>query len=73
MAYEDLILEKEEAIAIITLNVPDKLNPITGKMGVSLSLAADRCRKGIFLGGRCFRYGEGSGLRRAGCGSHPSG
>ena len=41
MDYEDLLLEKEEGIATITLNVPEKLNPITGKMGRSLSLATD--------------------------------
>lgn len=41
MAYEDLILEKEDGIATITLNVPEKLNPITGKMGRSLALAAE--------------------------------
>ena len=45
MAYEDLTLEKEDSVGIITLNVPEKLNPITGKMGVNLSLAADEIAK----------------------------
>ncbi len=41
MAYEDLLLEKEGEIATITLNVPEKLNALTRKMGMSLPLAAD--------------------------------
>lgn len=39
MAYEDLLLEKEGGIATITLNVPEKLNAITRKMGMNLPLA----------------------------------
>ncbi|UCH43065.1 MAG: enoyl-CoA hydratase/isomerase family protein [Dehalococcoidales bacterium] len=77
MAYEDLLLEKEEAIAIVALNVPDKLNPITGKMGVSLSLAADEIAKDneiravIVTGaGRGFSSGaDVSGMARAQQGS----
>ncbi len=45
MNYEDLLLEKKDGIATITLNVPEKLNPITRKMGRSLSLAADEIAK----------------------------
>ena len=41
MEYEDLLLEKEGDVAILTLNVPDKLNAISGKMGRNLPLAAD--------------------------------
>jgi len=41
MEYEDLLLEKKEGIAILTLNVPDKLNAISGKMGRNLPLAVD--------------------------------
>lgn len=41
MEYEDLLLEKEEGIAILTLNVPDKLNAISGQMGRNLPLAVD--------------------------------
>lgn len=41
MDYEDLLLEKEDGIAIITLNLPDKLNAFTPAMTKSLLLAAD--------------------------------
>jgi len=41
MEYEDLLLEKKDAIATITLNVPEKLNALTGKMSRSIKLAAD--------------------------------
>jgi enoyl-CoA hydratase/carnithine racemase len=41
MEYEDLLLEKKDEIATITLNVPEKLNAITGKMSRSIKLAAD--------------------------------
>ena len=42
MNYEDLLLEKEDGIAIITLNVPEKLNALTRKMQMSLPLAVLR-------------------------------
>lgn len=42
MDYEDLLLEKEDCgIATLTLNVPNKLNAITLKMGRNLPLAVD--------------------------------
>jgi enoyl-CoA hydratase/carnithine racemase len=41
MEYEDLSLEKEDGIATITLNLPDKLNAFTPAMTKSLLLAAD--------------------------------
>ncbi len=41
MEYEDLLVEKKENIATITLNVPEKLNALTGKMSRSIKLAAD--------------------------------
>jgi enoyl-CoA hydratase/carnithine racemase len=42
MAYEDLLLEKrEDGVAILTLNVPDKLNAITSTMSRNLALATD--------------------------------
>ncbi len=40
MAYEDLLVEKKDGIAIITLNAPDKMNALTMKMRKSLPLAA---------------------------------
>ena len=41
MDYEDLLLEKDGEIATITLNYPEKLNALTVKMRMNLSLAAD--------------------------------
>ncbi len=45
MAYEDLLLEKKEGIATITLNAPDKMNALTTKMRGSLLLAVDEVAK----------------------------
>ncbi|MFC2017316.1 enoyl-CoA hydratase/isomerase family protein [Chloroflexota bacterium] len=45
MNYEDLLLEKKDGIATITLNVPDKLNALTRKMQMSLRLAVDEIAK----------------------------
>ncbi len=45
MNYEDLLLEKKEGIATITLNVPEKLNALTMKMRNSLPLAGDEIAK----------------------------
>jgi len=46
MSYEDLILEKkEDGIAILTLNVPEKLNAMTVKMRENLPLAVDDVAK----------------------------
>jgi enoyl-CoA hydratase/carnithine racemase len=42
MEYEDLLLEKDDSgIAVLTLNVPKKLNAITLNMGMNLPLAVD--------------------------------
>jgi len=42
MGYEDLLLEKkEDGVAILTLNVPEKLNAITRNMSTNLPLATD--------------------------------
>ena len=41
MDYEDLLLEKSDGIATITLDVPDKMNALTIGMRKSLPLAAD--------------------------------
>jgi len=42
MAYEDLLLEKRgDGVAILTLNLPDKLNAITSTMSRNLALATD--------------------------------
>jgi enoyl-CoA hydratase/carnithine racemase len=45
MAYEDLLLEKDGQIAIITLNLPQKLNALSRKMTRSLVLAIDEIAK----------------------------
>ena len=45
MEYEDLLLEKEDGIATITLNAPDKLNALGMKLRQSLLLAADEVAK----------------------------
>jgi len=45
MNYEDLLLEKTDGIATITLNAPDKLNALTAKMQKGLSLAVDEVAK----------------------------
>ncbi len=45
MDYEDLLLEKKDGIATITLNVPDKLNALTQKMRMSLPLAIGEIAK----------------------------
>jgi len=40
MAYEDLLLEKrDDGVAVLTLNVPEKLNAITRAMSMNLPLA----------------------------------
>ena len=41
MDYEDLLLEKKDGIATITLNAPDKMNALTIEMRKSLLLAVD--------------------------------
>jgi len=41
MEYEDLLLEKKDRIATITLNVPEKLNALTRKMTMSLAKVTD--------------------------------
>lgn len=45
MNYEDLLLEEKNGIAIVTLNVPDKLNALTMKMKRSLTLVAGEIAK----------------------------
>ena len=45
MDYEDLLLEKKDGIATITLNVPEKLNSLTQKMRMSLPLAIGEIAK----------------------------
>ncbi len=45
MDYEDLLLEKKDGIATITLNNPDRLNAVTWKMRSSLLSAVDEIAK----------------------------
>ena len=44
-ALRRLVAGKKERITTITLNVPEKLNPLTRKMGMSLPLATDEITK----------------------------
>ena len=41
MNYDDLLVEKRDGIATITLNVPDKMNALSMKMRKSLPVATD--------------------------------
>jgi len=41
MEYQDLLLEKKENIAIVTLNVPQKLNALTRAMSLSIGKVAE--------------------------------
>ena len=45
MDYEDLLLEKKDGIATITLNAPEKMNALTIGMSRSLPLAVDEIAK----------------------------
>ena len=45
MTYEDLLLEKKDGIATITLNAPHKLNALTVNMRKSLISASDDLAK----------------------------
>ena len=45
MSYEDLLLEKKDRIAVITLNAPDKMNAFTAEMTHSFILAMDEVAK----------------------------
>ncbi|UCB43064.1 MAG: enoyl-CoA hydratase/isomerase family protein [Dehalococcoidales bacterium] len=46
MTYEDLLLEKrEDGVAILTLNVPEKLNALSRDMSLNLPLATDELAK----------------------------
>ena len=45
MDFEDLLLEKKDGIATITLNVPEKLNAVTVGIRESLPLAVDEVAK----------------------------
>ncbi len=45
MSYEDVLLEKTDKIATITLNAPDKMNALTMKIRESLPLAIDEVAK----------------------------
>ena len=64
MNYEDLLLERKDGIATVTLNVPDKMNALTPKMRAELPLLAkeiaedDEVRVVIVTGaGRAFCTG----------------
>ncbi len=45
MSYEDLLLEKRDGVATITLNAPDKMNALTLKMQKSLPLVVEEVAK----------------------------
>ena len=45
MDYGDLLLEKKDGIAIITLNAPDKLNALTANLRTSILQATDEVAK----------------------------
>jgi enoyl-CoA hydratase/carnithine racemase len=80
MDYEDLLLEKKDYIAIVTLNVPQKMNAITRKMSQSIAKAAndialdDEVRVVVLTGaGRGFCSGaDVSMMANRGSGDTPS-
>jgi len=56
MAYENLLLEKKDGIAIVTVNRPDKLNALNGRTIEELdaafsALASDAAVKGVVVTG----------------------
>ena len=66
--YEQLLVEKDGHIAIVSLNLPEKLNPLTLTMRNSLKQAADDLQKDddvraiVLTGaGRGFRSGADVG------------
>ena len=72
MKYENIVLQKEERIATITLNRPDKVNAINPAMNVELTRAIeditadDNVRVLIFTGaGRGFCAGADIGNQAA--------
>ena len=88
MAYEDLLLEKrEDGVAILTLNVPQKLNALTGAMIKNLPLATKELAddddvhvvivtgagRGFCAGADVSMMGGGAGQSNGGAGGKDSG
>ena len=77
MAYEQIIYEVQDGVAIVTLNRPEKLNAMTARMGAELGDAMaeadgdDEVRAVVVTGaGRAFCAGADLG---SGAGSEPAG
>jgi len=73
MEYEDLILEKKDGIAIITLNAPDKMNALTtgirkSILAVTAELAKDDGVKVLIVTGAGRGFCAGADLSGAGAG-----
>ena len=58
MEFDDLIYEKKDHIATITLHNPEKLNAMTGRMLASFSRAIELVSEPVVLASRVRRHVE---------------
>ncbi len=77
MKYDDLLLEKKDGIATVTLNAPDKMNALTVGMrksiiAVGAELAADDGVRVVIVTGAGRGFCAGADLSGSGAGTVPS-